>query len=172
MWDVIDELWIQTLIATTFRYNILCMLTRISRKLQLICRHSTYQMTAILLEMSIFCVRAGCKIQIVSYASKHASQSLSNKPFLLIQCNLKISGRMWAFSISNDCYIIRGILCVLRVAHVPVVLWYNIVCICCKPIYTSLFGTQLRLTTKLTYLIVHSIGHTKQRLYCQWYIIF
>ena len=35
--------------------------------------------------------------------------------------------------------------------HPLVVLWYNIVCVNCNPIYTSVFGAQLHLTTKLTY---------------------
>ena len=34
-----------------------------------------------------------------------------------------------------------------------VVLWYYIVCVYGKPLYTSLFDTQPRLTTKLTYLM-------------------
>ena len=38
-------------------------------------------MTAVLSEISISCVRAGCEIQPVSYASKHALQSFSDKPF-------------------------------------------------------------------------------------------
>ena len=37
--------------------------------------------------------------------------------------------------------------------HTSVVLWYDIVCIYCKSVYTSLFGTQLHLTTKLTYVM-------------------
>ena len=39
--------------------------------------------------------------------------------------------------------------------HASVVLWYNIVCIYCKPVYTctSLIGVQLHMTTKLTYLM-------------------
>ena len=36
----------------------------------------------LLSEMSIVCVRAGCEIQLVSYGSKHALQSLSNKQFV------------------------------------------------------------------------------------------
>ena len=32
------------------------------------------------------CVRARCEIRMVSYTSKHAMQSLSDKPFLRIQC--------------------------------------------------------------------------------------
>ena len=39
-------------------------------------------MTALLLEISIFCVRGGCKILMARYTSKCASQFLSNKPFL------------------------------------------------------------------------------------------
>ena len=35
--------------------------------------------------------------------------------------------------------------------HASVVLRYNIVCVYCKPVYTLLFGTQLRLTTKLAH---------------------
>ena len=37
--------------------------------------------------------------------------------------------------------------------HVSVVLCYNFVCIYCKATYTSVFTTQLGLTTKLTYLM-------------------
>ena len=35
-------------------------------------------------EMSIFCVRAGFKMQLMSYGSKHGSQSVSNKQFVRI----------------------------------------------------------------------------------------
>ena len=45
---------------------------------------STYQMTVLLSEMSIFCVRTRCDIWMVSDAFKHASQSLSDKPFFHI----------------------------------------------------------------------------------------
>ena len=38
-------------------------------------------MTALLSEMSSFCVRGECKILMVRYASKCSSQSLSDKPF-------------------------------------------------------------------------------------------
>ena len=34
---------------------------------------------------SIFCVKAGCEISMASYTSKHALQSLSDKPFLRIE---------------------------------------------------------------------------------------
>ena len=44
-------------------------------KLQVVCRHSTYQTTSSPSDTSIFCVRAGCKIRLASYDSKHASSS-------------------------------------------------------------------------------------------------
>ena len=41
-----------------------------------------YEMTVLLLEMSIFCVRASSKIRLAIYGSKHVLQCLSNKPFV------------------------------------------------------------------------------------------
>ena len=71
----------------TLRYVVLCVLTLVTRKLQVVCRRSTYRRTALLSQMSIYCVRAGFEIQMASYASKHASKSLSDKPLLHIQCS-------------------------------------------------------------------------------------
>ena len=85
MQDTIGELYIQNRITTTFRYNILCVLTLVTQKLQVLCRRSTYQTTVLLSKMSIFCVRAGWGILLVSYASQHTLQSLSNKPFVSMQ---------------------------------------------------------------------------------------
>ena len=79
--DTIGELWIQIPIAANFGYDILGVLTLITRELQVVCGRFTHRTTVILLEMYIFCVRAGFEIQIASYASKHASQSLSDRPF-------------------------------------------------------------------------------------------
>ena len=50
-----------------------------------------------------------------------------------------------------------------------VILWHNIVCTYCKPIYTSLFGGQLR--DNKTHVPYNRILHTKRRLYCLWCII-
>ena len=48
-----------------------------------------------------------------SYASKHALQSLSNKPFVRTYTHKTWNfWSWWMFSISNDCYIVRDILCV------------------------------------------------------------
>ena len=44
--------------------------------------------------------------------------------------------------------------------HVWVVLRYDIVCVYCKCAYTVLFGTQLRLTTKLMYLMTAYMYYT------------
>ena len=82
MRDRIGKLWIQTCIATSFRCDIFCVLTLITQKLQVAYGSFTYQMTALLLKMSIFCVRAEYEIWLVSYQSKHASQSLSDKQFV------------------------------------------------------------------------------------------
>ena len=58
IWINISKLWVQTRITNTFQYDILCVFTLVTQKLQVICGHSTYRMTAILSKMSIFCVRA------------------------------------------------------------------------------------------------------------------
>ena len=58
--------------------------------------------------------------------------------------------------------------------HMSVVLWHNILCLYCKPIHicTSLFGAQLRMIMKLTYIVPYDcILNTKWRLYLQWHIV-
>ena len=160
------ELWIQTCIVTTFRCDILCILTLITRKLKVISGHSTYRTTALLLEVSIFCVRAGFEIQLVSYGSKHASQSLSSKPFVrTCTHNLKTTGHIWMSAYQTTALLLETFLVLFRVAweirqlesyglrHTLVVLWYNIVCVYCRPIHTSLIGAQLCMTTKLMYVM-------------------
>ena len=89
-------------------YNILYVLTlihvHVTVKVQVVYGHSTYQTTVLLSEMSIFWVRAVCEIRLVRYGSKHALQSLSD---MLFACtfmhNLKTTGRIGTFYISNDC---------------------------------------------------------------------
>ena len=71
-------------------------------------------MTALLLEMSFFCVRAACKVQLASYGSKHALWSLSDTPFVCTYThNLKTTGHIWMFWILNDCSTIGDIPCVV-----------------------------------------------------------
>ena len=66
----------------------MCVLTLVTRKLPVVCGCSTYRMIALLSEMSIVCVIAGCKIRMVSYAFRYTSQCLCNKPFVHIHVQL------------------------------------------------------------------------------------
>ena len=160
---MISELWIQTCITASFWYDILFILKLITCKLQVAFGCSTYQMTALLSEMSIFCVRAGYEIQFASYASKHAMQCLSDKPAVRTYMdNLKTTGHILTFCISNDCCTIGDIPCVIYSCmrdltgelrgpkHASVVLWYNIACVYSKLMYTLLFADNY---AKFTYLM-------------------
>ena len=78
----------------------MCILTLITQKLKVINGHSTYQKTALLSEMSIFYVRAGCKVQLSSYGSKHVHvlQSLFDKPLVpTYMLNLKTTRHIMNF---------------------------------------------------------------------------
>ena len=117
--------------------------------------------------MSIFCIRAGCEIQLVSYGSKNVSQSLLVKPLVCTYThNLKTSGhRVYGWSAYPTTAILSKMLFMwFRVALeiqlesynprcASAFLWYNIVGIYCKTVHASLFGVQSRITTKLTYLM-------------------
>ena len=63
----IGEFWLQTHIEVSFPYGILVIITRKTLKLLVVYGRSAYRMTALLSEMSIFYVRALCKIRSVSY---------------------------------------------------------------------------------------------------------
>ena len=153
-----------------FRYDILCVLTLVTRKLQVVCRRSRYRMTVLLSKMSIFCLSTRCEIRMARYASKHSLQSLSDKPFLLVHA-VYLDTQLENFRpyvdvqhIERLLYYRRHSLCGLVALeiqlerysprHAPVVLWGSIVCVHCKPVYTLLFDTRLCLTTKLTYLMI------------------
>ena len=144
MWVTIGELWVQTRIATTFRYDILCVFALITWKLQIVCGRSTYRTTASLSEMSIFCVRVGCEIRMNSHASKHTSQSLSAEPFLRINTGLRhirwklqvIYGRSayrTTAILSETFFVWFRVALEIRLGsygprHASVSLWYNILC--------------------------------------------
>ena len=85
-----------------------------------------------------------------------------------IPYNVSHVTKKWPILISNKCYIIGRtktffmwfrIALVIRLnsydpRHASDVLWYNIIMwVYCKPVYTSLLGMQLCLTTKLTYFM-------------------
>ena len=84
MRDTTGGLQIQLRKVTYFRYDILCVLTHVTRKLLVVYGHLTCWMTALLLEMSIICVRAHCEIWLASYGSQHASQSLFDIAFMCV----------------------------------------------------------------------------------------
>ena len=94
----------------------------------------------------------------------HHSLFLINPLCILTRTTWKLQVVLQTFYILNDCYTIRDILVWYRVGweiqlesygprHASVILWYNSVCVYCKPIHASLFGAQLHMTTKLTYLM-------------------
>ena len=62
MQDVNGRLWIQTCIITSFRYNILCVLILITRKLQVVYGHSTYRTTALVSKMYSWIERYGWQV--------------------------------------------------------------------------------------------------------------
>ena len=137
----------------------------ITRKLLVVYGCSTYPMTALLSEMSTFCVRelnarynwwvmapkTHCSLFPISYLYV----------FTCITWELQvIYGRSayWMTALLLETFLVC-----FRVTweiqlerynpsmHQSFSLSYNIVCIYCKPIHTSLFGVQLFTTTKLTY---------------------
>ena len=81
MRDTIGELRLQTYAAVSFWYDILCVLTHITRKLGVVYERSVYQTTALLSEMSIIWVKTAHKLRFAGCGSKPASQSLSDTPF-------------------------------------------------------------------------------------------
>ena len=98
--------------------------------------------------------------------------------------NLKTSGYIWTFDISNDCYIIGDILCVVYSCMrdligelcPPTHIGHSLIqhCVCVYPaspcihVPTSLLGVQLCNRTKLTYstctLSLHTTPQTKALL--------
>ena len=119
-----------------------------------------------------FCVRPGCKIWWVTYGSKHSSQFFSiSHSCLLIQCtrNLKTTALL------SDTFLVwfriaRVQLKSYAPRHISVALWYKVVCVYRKPIYSSLFGAQLCMIIT-PHVLCDFISLTKRRLYSQRCIV-
>ena len=96
MQDTIGKLWTQTCIATSFQYDIVCVHTLTTRKLQVIYGRSAYWTTALPLVISILCVRGGCEIQLSSlWLWTCIAVSLPDKPFVHTYThNLKTASHM------------------------------------------------------------------------------
>ena len=132
-------------------------------------------MTALLSEFSIFCVRAEGKIWMARYASKHASQSLPISHFCVYSALRNLTWKLqvicgslayWTMAILSETFFewFRVELEIQLESYGPrqasVVFWYDIVRVYCKSVYTSLFDTQLRLTTKFPHLMTAYMYYT------------
>ena len=153
-----------------FQYDVCTYLTLVTRKLQGVNERRTYRMTALLLEISIFHVKSGCKmlgeffqflsishlyvltcitwkLQVVYGRSTYQMTSLLSATFLVwFRVAKQIQLETYGFG------------------HTLVILWYKLVCTYCKPVYISLFGAQLCMTIKIHVLydcILHTVGAKK-----------
>ena len=91
------KLWPQTRIVVSFLYTILCVITRTTWNERLHKDVLPIKWFALLLKVPILLVRAVCKIQSLSYGSKHTSQlcTYTHKS--------KSTACMWMFYRSSDC---------------------------------------------------------------------
>ena len=103
--------------------HLLCLLARITWKLQVMYGHSSCQMTALLSETFLVCFRVAWEIQLENYGPRHASIGRSlTQLYECVNCKLYI--------------------------------------------HILLFGAQLRMATKLTYLIwLHTTHQTTALLF-------
>ena len=81
-------------------YDILGVLTLVTRELLVICRRFTPRTTALLSKMYFVSVKVGFEIQITSYLSNHASQSLSDRPFYVYSVLRRIT---WKLQVVRKC---------------------------------------------------------------------
>ena len=164
----------------------LCLLqhaytTHISRKLQVVYACSTFQTTALSLEMSIFWVRAACKIQSKSYGSKHTSQSLSDMTFC-VHFHAQLENYRSYLGVLHmerllPC-VFYGVTWEIQLEsygprNVSVVLWYNIdvhTCILQACTYIAIWCATM--CDNQTHVSNNWILHTKWLLYCQWCIVY
>ena len=110
------------------RYNILCALTHVTRKLKVVCLGSTYPVTSVLLEMYgvykrsahqmnallseviLILVRAECELRSTSYDPKHALRWLPVRHLVRNYTHNSISkGGIRTFYLFNDCSTIGDI---------------------------------------------------------------
>ena len=165
MWANFGELWLQTRITVTFWYTILCILTCITWKLQVVYEHSTYQMTVLLSEMSISWVRSAFEMWLVRYGSKHSSSLFPIHHLWALMRNLKTTG-----CIPTGCLHIKWLLysqrhsfCGLELyersnwrvmaPNIRLYLWYNLVCILQTHTYDCTAHQKMALLPKVPHFI-------------------
>ena len=124
-----------------FPIQYLCVPILVTWKLHVVYEYCTYWMTALLMTISIFCVRAGCKTWLVSYGSKHSSQFFQiSHLYALTRINWKLRGIYGRSAYRMTALLPDTFLVWFRVAReiwlerysprsALVVLWYKIVCI-------------------------------------------
>ena len=118
MQDAISELRLLTRITTSFWYDILCVLTCIPWKLQLVYRRSTYRMTY-LLQRYLF---SGLELDCGVMAPNMQSSLLLISHLCLLTCTCITSK------------VIQGHSAHRMTALQSVFLWYNTVCKCRMPV--------------------------------------
>ena len=158
----------------------LCVLTLVTQKLQDIYKRCTYWMTALLSEISIFCVRAGWEIWLMSYGSKNSLQYFPISHLCVLTCIT------WKLQVISRCSACR----MSALLSNTFLVWFSVVrdnwrataldthrpfsgtnlCVDCKPIYTLVFGAQPCMTIE-THVPYDCISHTERRLYCQQCIV-
>ena len=99
-WHILHpHAWLQTHTTVPFRY----VLAGITQKLQVVYGPCTHRVTVLLLEVFYFRVGAAYELWLVSYDSKHASQSFWYAILCILTHNLKTTGGISAMYILGDC---------------------------------------------------------------------
>ena len=93
-----------------FLYAILCVITHTTQKLKIVYRCFTYQMIALLSEISILLVRAVWRLLLASYVPKMHRNHFPIRHYLrTYTCNSKTTGHMLMFYILNDCSTVEDV---------------------------------------------------------------
>ena len=180
----ISKLWIQTHIATSFWYNILCILTLITWKLQVVHGCSTYRMTDILSEMSIFFIKLNARYNWwVMIPNMHRSLFLISHLCVLthihVTWKLQVTYRRSAYWMTA--LLLKTFLVCYGVAweiwlesydprYILIILWYKIVmCILQTHTYITIWCATMHYNN--TDVPYDCILHTKRWIYCQQRII-
>ena len=152
MWDKIGELWFQTRIITSFWYNILCVLTLITQKRQVIHCIWMFHISSAWLLCYWRCLFPVLELD-VRYDWWAITPNMHHSPFSI--SNLYILTRItWKLQViyEHSAYwttplLLKTFLVCIRVAwriqlesystrHASVVLWYNILWVYCKPVHS------------------------------------
>ena len=135
----------------------LCVITLVTRKLYVVYEHCSYWMNVLISKISIFRIKAGCEIRLVNYGSKHSSQFFPiSHLYVFTRITWQLRLYMDVQHIEWLLYYHTHFLCGLSCKRDPSEKLrpqtcidrslIQLVCVYCKPVFTSLFGTQLLMT--------------------------